>query len=83
MHRFSEFKGLVELLDCQNCIWDALLSSKMVLDSNLMQKCGFQDFRRYEGKFSAVPRLAVTLTFRPLLDLLYRFQGCSNGSSVV
>ena len=41
MHRFSEFKALGDLWECQNCIWIALLSSKMVLKLNLEQKWGF------------------------------------------
>ena len=41
MHRFSEFKALGDLWEYQNCIWGALLSSKMVSKLNLEQKWGF------------------------------------------
>ena len=38
MHRFSKFKALEDLWECQNCICDVLLSLKMVLDLYLEQK---------------------------------------------
>ena len=38
LSKFSLLKGMGEVWECQNCIWGVLLSSKMVLDLNLVQK---------------------------------------------
>ena len=38
LSKISHFKGPGEVLEFQNSIWDALLSSKVVLDLNLEGK---------------------------------------------
>ena len=52
MHRFSKFKALEDLWECQNCICDVLLSLKMVLDLNLEQKWAFSVISLKIGKTS-------------------------------
>ena len=46
MREMLHFKALEYLWECQNCICDVLLSSKLVLDLNLDQKWGFPSILR-------------------------------------
>ena len=52
MHRFSKFKALEDLWECQNSICDVLLSLKLVLDLNLEQKWAFSVISLKIGKTS-------------------------------
>ena len=56
LSKFSLLKGMGEVWECQNCICDVLLSSKLVLDLNLDQFWGSKRNSSPAGNWTPVSR---------------------------
>ena len=57
LSKFSLLKGMGEVWECQNCICDVLLSSKLVLDLNLDQFWGSKRNSSPAGNWTPVSRV--------------------------
>ena len=73
LSKFSLLKGMGEVWECQNCICDVLLSSKLVLDLNLDQFWGSKRNSSPAGNWTPVSRSTGGILTTTLSRMRWRF----------